>query len=131
MPSSQHSWVDRAVLWSTRTLLLTALSVLLTLTLTPAKIGGVWLDALTNEKVWSAIVADINVGATIAAPTRAVAERLPLEQLRRLSGVLGEARTEQLIHDLESIQEEVARALEASSDESLEQLGRPGSTRVG
>ena len=68
MASPRYSWVDRTVLWSARTLLLAALSVLLTLTLAPAKVGSVWLNALTNDEVWSAIVSDIDIGATIAAP---------------------------------------------------------------
>ena len=99
-----------------------ALSVLLTLTLAPAKVGSVWLNALTNDEVWSAIVSDIDIGATIAAPARAVAQRAPLEQLKRLEGVLGEARTEALIAEVKGVQEEVALALEASSDSALEQL---------
>jgi len=121
-PSPRRSWIDRATLWSARTLLLTALATLLTLTLVPAKITGVWLEAITHEKVWSAIVTDLNVGATIAAPARAVAQRVPLEQLQRLNTVLGVERTEALILDLETVQEEVALALEEASDDALEQI---------
>ena len=88
------------MLWLPRTLLLAALATTLTVLLAPVTIGGVWLDALTQRTLWSAVVEDLDVGATLAAPARAVTANVPLEPLRRLDTVLGEERTEQLIRCL-------------------------------